>query len=313
MRGTVSEKLVPFLEPVNNAIAEMKRLNLPYEVDTTRENLEKLSQFMSESVAVALVEDRVLHRAENPISVRVYNPTPENSLPVILHYHGGGHMCGSIDLYDPICRRLAMQSGAIVIAVDYRLAPEHPYPAGIDDCQYALEHYQSVIEDMKSNGELIIVGDSAGGAICTTLAMNNQASDGVKIDKQVLIYPSVDYTMSCPSVLENGNGFLLEKEKVDWYFDQYFQNQPDDSIRRLASPMFGRFSQQLPQSLVFTAGCDPLRDEGRLYVQQLRDNQVSVCHHQLDDMIHAFMLLHDLVKDECDQVYVEIAKFIANN
>lgn len=310
MRGSVSEKLIPFLELVNTAVAEAKRLNLPYEVETTRQNLENLSQFLNVKPEVSLVDDRVLQVENREIPVRVYNPSPDKALPVMIHYHGGGHMCGSIALYDPICRQLATSCQVIVIAVDYRLAPEYPYPAGIDDCELALANYHQVIGDMIFTDEVIIAGDSAGGAICTTLARNSLANPKLKIDKQVLIYPSIDYTMSAKSVEENGNGFLLEKEKVVWYFNEYFQNADTVEVRNVASPLFGQFSAELPKTLIFSAGCDPLRDEVFQYENKLKNAGASVEHIHLEGMIHAFMLLQDLVLEDCNSVYEQIGKFI---
>lgn len=310
MRGNVSEKLTAFLAQVNIAIAEAKRLNLPYQVETTRQNLENLSQFLTERVPVSFVEDRELVSGNRKIPVRVYNPQPTELLPVVIHYHGGGHMCGSLELYDPICRKLATSCQAIVIAVDYRLAPEHPYPAGIEDCEYVLANYRQLLEGMLFNDEVIIAGDSAGGAICSTLARNSLTNLSLKIDKQILIYPSVDYTMRAQSVEENGSGFLLEKEKVVWYFNEYFQPADTLALRELASPLFGEFSPELPKTLIFSAGCDPLRDEAFQYVEKLKKANVKVEHVHLDTMIHAFMLLEDLVPEECRAVYQQIAEFV---
>ena len=310
MRGNVSKKLKAFLEQVNIAIAEAKHMNLPYGVETTRQNLENLKQFMSEETDVSFIEDRVLELDNRKVPVRVYNPNLEKSLPVIIHYHGGGHMCGSIELYDPVCRKLSISSEAIVLAVDYRLAPEHPYPAGLEDSEFVLENYRHLINDMKVTGEVIIAGDSAGGAICASLARNSLTNQNLKIDKQVLIYPSLDYTMSSLSVEENGEGFLLEKAKVAWYFSQYFQHEDTWAVRKSASPLFGAISSALPKTLLFSAGCDPLRDESFQYVENLLNHDACVEHVHFESMIHAFMLLDDLVTDECRSVYQKIAEFV---
>jgi acetyl esterase/lipase len=229
-------------------------------------------------------------------------------------------MCGSVDLYDPISRKLALATHAIVICADYRLAPEHPYPAGLDDCQQVLERYQSLLTGMKYSDELYIAGDSAGGAICTSLVMNNSinevTSDLVRIDKQILVYPSVDYTMVSASIDENGQGFLLEKDKVQWYFEQYFQigRLDQDEVAQAkavkASPLLGQFSANMPTTLVITAGCDPLRDEGIAYANSLEEVGVSVEQHSFDGMTHAYMLLNDLVSDECEQTYQLIGQFV---
>ena len=163
---------------------------------------------------------------------------------------------------------------------------------------------------MRFTDEVIIAGDSAGGAVCTTLARNSLTKPELKIDKQILIYPSVDYTLSAHSVEENGSGFLLEKNKVVWYFNEYFRNADTLEIRKGASPLLGQFSSNLPKTLIISAGCDPLRDEAFEYAKKLENVQVNVQHLHFDTMINAFMLLHDLVEEECTSAYSHIRDFI---
>ncbi len=320
MRGIISPKLVPLLEQANIAIAAAKATGQGFSAELVRQGLDNLSALIGSGPSIAIVKDDSLATPSHIIPVRIYNPAPNDVLPVLLHFHGGGHMCGSVDLYDPISRKLALVTQAIVICVDYRLAPEYPYPAGLDDCQHVLEHYQSLLTEMKYSGELYIAGDSAGGAICTSLVMNNLAheetNDSVKIDKQILVYPSVDYTMASASIDENGQGFLLEKDKMHWYFQQYFQvsSLVQDEVTQTkivkASPLLGKFSANMPTTLVITAGCDPLRDEGIAYAKSLEEVGVSVEHYSFDGMTHAYMLLNDLVSDECEQTYQLIGLFV---
>ncbi|XQW85109.1 alpha/beta hydrolase [Thalassotalea piscium] len=311
MRGVISPKLEAFLEQVNKAVADAKQQGIGFSAELVRTGLNNLSALLDQKPDVAFIRDKHLTLNDHQIPVRIYHPSPTEKLPVLLHFHGGGHICGSIELYDSISRQLAQHTKCIVICADYRLAPEHPYPAGIDDCQYLLAHYKEVLEGINYSDSLYIVGDSAGGAICTTLVMNNQTSNGVKIDKQVLIYPSVDYTMRAKSVEENGQGYLLEKSKVQWYFQQYFQIESlDDPIARKASPLFGGFSNNMPETFVITCGCDPLRDEGLAYIEALNKVNVEVTHHHFADMPHAYMLLQALVAEECEQSYQLIGQFL---
>ena len=307
MRGIISDKLSGLMEQANIAAKEAQESGIEPTPGLVRDNLDKLNAFIGEGPELAFVQDNAFTTPTHTIPVRVYSPDPEKTLPVVLHYHGGGHMCGSIDLYDTISRKIAAISHCVVIAVEYRLAPEHPYPAGIEDSQYALEHYQDVLSDVSFNQQLIIVGDSAGGAICTTLASNNIGNLAVKIDKQVLIYPSVDYTMSCKSVEENGTGYLLEKEKMIWYFNHYLHQK---ELSKQASPLFMPMAESMPKTLIFTAGCDPLRDESIAYGEALIECGVKVEQHSFDGMIHAYMLLDCIVKSECDETYRLIGEFI---
>lgn len=320
MRGSVSVNLIPLLKQVNASIEQAKASGAAFEPNVIRQNLENLSAYMMPGPEVALIKNTFFTIGEHNIAVRIYHPNPAQALPVLLHFHGGGHMCGSPDLYDPISRELAIASNAIVLCIDYRLAPEHPYPCGLNDCQYLLENYQALLDGYRFNDQLYIAGDSAGGAICTSLVMNNIDQPHIKIDKQILLYPSVDYTMSCPSITENGHGFLLEEDKIRWYFQQYFNlenqhvtvdaatNAPE--LPKQASPLFAAFDRRMPKTLVITSGCDPLRDEGALYADKAKQAGVEVEHYQFDELIHAYMLLSKLIPEQYHQTYMIIKKFI---
>lgn len=307
MRGIISTKLNDFIIQANLAAAEAKKSGVMFTPSLVRGNLDKLAVFIGEGPKLAYVKEDAFVTSTHDIPVRIYSPSPDDALPVVLHFHGGGHMCGDIKLYDAISRKIAKAGHCIVIAVEYRLAPEHPYPAGIDDCQYALTHYQTLLADIHFNEQLMIAGDSAGSAICTTLASNNINNDKVIINKQILIYPSVDYTLSSPSIEENGTGYLLETSKVVWYFDHYFKH---NESRQSASPLFMPMAANMPETFIITAGCDPLRDEGQAYGDALKQLGVSVEEHTFDGMIHAYMLLDSLVKEECEQTYQLIGEFI---
>jgi acetyl esterase/lipase len=307
MRGIISPKLSDFITQVNIAAEEAKASGVTLTPNLVRGNLNKLAVFIGKGPELACVKDEVLTSSTHNIPVRIYSPAPDEALPVVMHYHGGGHMCGSIELYDAISRKISKAGHCIVIAVEYRLAPEYPYPAGIDDCQYVLENYEKVLEKIKYNQQLMIAGDSAGGAICTTIASNNLHHHTIKIDKQILIYPSVDYTMTSASVEDNGTGFLLEKSKVNWYFDNYFgQNKSKKEL----SPLYMPMDKNMPETIIFTAGCDPLRDEGILYGEALIKLGVEVEQHSFDGMIHAYMLLDSMVAQECEETYQLIGEFI---
>jgi ribosomal protein S18 acetylase RimI-like enzyme len=205
MRGVISPKLSDFITQVNVAAEEAKASGILFSPSLVRGNLDKLEVFIGQGPELAYVKGTFFDTPTHVIPVRVYSPAPDEPLPVVLHYHGGGHMCGNIELYDAISRKIAKAGHCIVIAVEYRLAPEFPYPAGIEDSQYVLEHYQQVLTEVEYNQQLMIAGDSAGGAICTTLASNNITSDKVKIDKQILVYPSVDYTLhECAAIYAGG-------------------------------------------------------------------------------------------------------------
>jgi len=307
MRGIISPKLSDFIVQVNIAAEEAKASGVKPTPNLVRGNLDKLAVFIGQGPDLAYVTDELFNTPTHNIPARVYSPAPDEALPVVMHYHGGGHMCGSIELYDAISRKIAKAGHCIVIAVEYRLAPEYPYPAGINDCQYVLENYENVLKNINFNQQLMIAGDSAGGAICTTLASDNLHHSTIKIDKQILIYPSVDYTMTSASVDENGTGFLLETSKIHWYFDNYFRK---NESKKDSSPLYMPMNKNMPKTIIFTAGCDPLRDEGIHYGEALIQLGVEVEQHSFEGMIHAYMLLDSLVATECEETYQLIGEFI---
>ncbi|GAA0297844.1 hypothetical protein GCM10009128_15780 [Psychrosphaera haliotis] len=307
MRGELAQHLNEFIDGVNQAIAKAKEDGVTATPELARENLAKLGAFVSQVPKIAYAEENYVFADQVEVPVRVYSPSPKEELPVVIYFHGGGHMCGSTELYDPMCRKIAIAAKCVVVSVDYRLSPEFPYPAGINDCEDVVRGYHQVLKDVSYGNEVIIAGDSAGGAICSTLAIRAQKDTSLKIDKQVLIYPSVDYTMSEPSVEENGTGFLLEKTRIQWYFDNYFDDYED---RKEMSPLYGEFDASMPESLVIIAGCDPLRDEGLEYAKKLKAAGVNVDVREFKNMIHAFMNIEDLVPDECRELYQLIGDFV---
>ena len=218
-------------------------------------------------------------------------------------------MAGSVPLYDPLCRQLALCSQHIVVSVEYRLAPECPYPAGLTDAYQAARHVFAVLDRRGVNyrPSLRLCGDSAGGALSATVAHRAQYDATVNIDGQVLIYPSLDYTLSQPSIQENAEGYLLHKSKILWYFDHYFQQAED---LKAVSPFFMEITPNYPATLVVTAQFDPLRDEGIAYVTKLHAAAVRAERLHFDDMIHAFMNLEKLVPKATARVYQQAAEFL---
>ena len=307
MRGTLAPHLEGFIEQVNQAIAQAKQDGVVATPQLAREKLAALGALVSQVPDIALRETRVISTATHDISVIVYSPDLSTALPVLVYFHGGGHMCGSAELYDPMCRKMALAANCVVVSVDYRLAPEHPFPAGIDDAQYAVENVSSVLEDVPHTDTIWIGGDSAGGAICTSLTARKVTNPDLAFSKQVLIYPSVDYTMNQPSIDENGEGYFLEKARINWYFDHYFASNED---RTDASPLYLPLPKAVPDTLVVIAGCDPLRDEGYAYADKCQQAGAKVTVEEFDNMIHAFMNIEDLVPQECERLFAAIGKFV---
>lgn len=306
----LAPELKEWLEHYNFLAGEWRRKGFVLTVEKAREGMATLTrQLLPEGPEVARVRDYRVVEEGRDIPVRVYNPAPDNQLPVLIYLHGGGHMTGSVTIYDPICRKIARATNRIVIAVEYRLAPEHPYPAGLNDAQAVVERHRELLDELQFvyRPQLALAGDSAGGAMAATLAHRLQDTQGTAIEAIFLIYPGLDYTLSQPSTEQLGRGFLLEKERISWYFDQYLQNGED---RYGVSPLFLRVAEGFPRTCIIAAGYCPLRDEAQRYCQKLKDSGVTTEYHLFGDMIHAFLNMEKLVPESCRRVYTLMAGFL---
>jgi acetyl esterase len=230
------------------------------------------------------------------VPVRVYRPSPDDGLPVVVYLHGGGWTIGSVDVYDPVTRMLANAAGAIVVSVDYRLAPEHPYPAPLDDCWRALEWVTKHAAEFEGDASrLAIAGDSAGGnlaAVCALMARNAN----LPLALQALVYPVTDLSNSSVSHSENAEGYLLEEQQMYWFVDCYTRGGVDIADWRV-SPLRSPDLAGVAPAVVITAEYDVLRDEGEAYARRLADAGVPVEHTRYDGMIHAFFALPGLLDD----------------
>ena len=300
-----------WLDAANELARAMREAGETRTPAVARESLDRLTRmFVTRPEEVAWVFDDRVKGNDGDVPVRIYHPQPDVALPAMVFVHGGGHVAGSVDTYDPIARRLANASGHVVVSVDYRRAPESPFPAGLDDVLAVVRGVEDLLtaRNCLHTARIALVGDSGGGALCATVAHRLQSDTAITIDSQVLIYPSLDYTLSMPSIQRLGSGFLLERERIAWYFDQYFQSGEE---RRAHSPLFMPV-ERMPRTLVLTAEYCPLRDEGEAYVQRLRAAGVDA--HLVDcaGMIHAFINLEDLVPEHCARVYAEIGRFLGS-
>jgi acetyl esterase len=258
---------------------------------------------------VARVEDRQLDTTAGPLAARVYTPVETTEpLPVVAFFHGGGWVIMGIDTHDGICRRLADASGAIVVSVEYRLAPEHRYPAALDDCfaatQWLAEHAAEVGGDPT---RLAVAGDSAGGNLAATVALRARVN-GPRLAAQLLVYPVCDAARDTDSYRDNSEGYLLTERDMAWFWDCYLgpEGDPADPF---ASPSRAADLAGLPPALVVTAEYDPLRDEGEAYARHLDGFDVPVELHRFDGMIHGFLGMEQLVPD-ADEAMARAGTFL---
>ena len=207
--------------------------------------------------------------------------------PSLLYFHGGGFALGSLDSHDAPCRWLALNAGCVVISVDYRLAPEHPFPAGVNDARAAFHAVVARAGEFGIDAARIAVGgDSAGGSLAATLTQQVRG-ETVQPCFQLLIYPTTDATLSSPSINIFASGFLLERASMVWFVNTYLLPQQDRRDPG-CSPLFGD-TQGLPPALVMTAGFDPLRDEGEAYAAKLSAAGVATQVRRYDSLVHGFL------------------------
>ncbi|QLK27334.1 alpha/beta hydrolase [Natrinema zhouii] len=235
------------------------------------------------------VEDRTIDGPRGDLSIRIYDPGTEGEdRPLLLYFHGGGWVIGNIDTHDGACRKLAADSGYPLVSVDYGLAPEHPFPEGLEDCSAALEWAADSADELDADPDRIIVaGDSAGGTLAAGLSLLVRDRGGPDIAYQLLIYPSTGDVTETDAYEENGDGYFLTKDDMAWFREHLFDREIDQG-NVYALPRLAHDLSDLPPATVITAGFDPLRDDGAAYAERLADDGVPVEYHHYDDMIHGF-------------------------
>jgi acetyl esterase len=257
-------------------------------VEGARQAILAMSQMGGEPAAVANVTNRTIPGPAGEIPVRIYTPNGTAPFPVLVYFHGGGWVIGSLDSHDGTCRDLANGSGAVVVSVDYRLAPEHKFPAGPEDAyaatKWVADNAASLGVDAKRIG---IGGDSAGGNLTAVVALMARDRGGPPLVFQVLVYPVTDAACDTRSYVDNAEGYFLTRKAMEWFWGNYLPNAADGS-NAYASPLRAASLKGLPPALVITAEFDPLRDEGEAYARRLEEAGVHVRLKRYDGMIHGF-------------------------
>ena len=230
---------------------------------------------------------RLEERDADGVPVLVYVPGTPPPLPVLVWMHGGGWVVGSAAESDALCRIMANQFGTVVVNVDYRLAPEHPYPAPLDDCMTALRWAEAHAADYGGDaGRLAVGGDSAGGNLSAAAALRAHAEGGPALRFQLLVYPVTDGELGHPSYKENGEGYLLTADTMRWFWDDYASGE--QRREPYVSPIRADDLRGLPPALVVTAEYDPLRDEGEAYGRRLEQAGVPTTVSRYDGQLHGF-------------------------
>ncbi|MEC5406501.1 alpha/beta hydrolase [Paraburkholderia sp. MPAMCS5] len=238
-------------------------------------------------VPVGSVEDAFVDGGAGPLRARIYRPNGSGPFPTVAFFHGGGFVIGDLDTHDNMCRELCRGSQAVVVSVDYRLAPEHPFPAAVDDAIAATRWVVAHAKQLGGEDVVAVAGDSAGGNLAAVVAQQ-LAALGTLLAAQFLIYPAVDNTwVGYPSIEKHGRGYFLEQETLGWFFDHYTGASMDLKDARLA-PIKASSLSGLPPAVIVTAEFDPLRDQGEAYGIELHAAGSKADMFRCEGMIHGF-------------------------
>ncbi|ASG68013.1 phosphorylase [Francisella halioticida] len=302
----------PKLQDLLTFIGKYDREGSRKDLEATRKAAASLSLYSYVKEPVENVENiKISHQDGHSIPVRVYNPNTQEKLKVIIFSHGGGFVSGTLDSFDAFCRKLALTTNRVVFAVDYRLAPEHKFPAGLNDVECVAEHVFKYYKKFEiSRKEFTLMGDSAGANLTILATYNLLQSDKAKIYNNIILYPSVDLShMPTKSLDDFESGYILTKAKTMWYSELYV---PEGLNRRSPeiSPFYIKQLENMPRTLVMTAGYDPLKDEGLLFAERLLRHNVEVQHYHFDSLVHGFINFSKLIPKEMDVLHSRVVKFL---
>jgi acetyl esterase len=259
-------------------------------VAEARRQYEARIALMAPPPQMAKVEERRIDGPGGEIRLRLYTPEGSGPFPLMMFFHGSGFVLCSLDTHDGMCRNLAAGIGCVVVSVDYRLAPEHKFPKGLDDClaatRWAADHAAELGIDP---ARIMVAGDSAGGNMAAVIALRLRDEGGPELCGQMLLYPVTDYhTPGTPSYAENADGYGLTRDTMEWFWAHYL-NSPAEAANPLASPLRARDVTGLPPAYVSSAEYDPLRDEAERYGMRLREAGVPTVITRFAGMNHGFL------------------------
>ncbi len=285
----VDPQIAPIVDAVNAAAADAPPIE-EQTVEMRRRSYRALCAVAGNGPQLDHVHDERVPGRDGDIAARIYRN--EGAQGIFVFYHGGGYTSGDLDSHDEVCRQLALESEATVVAIDYALAPEEPFPAGIEDSWAALRHIAANRVKYGGSGDakVVVGGDSAGGNISAVMALKARDA-GLDLAAQLLVYPAVRADDESVSMTENGEGYVLTRETMDWFNTQY---QPDPADVR-ASPIRSESHAGLAPALVITAEFDPLRDQGAEYATVLSAAGVPTEYTNYAGMVHIFFQLGPII------------------
>ncbi len=234
------------------------------------------------------------------VPVRFFLPFIEGDYPLLIYIHGGGFVTGNVQSYSTLCTRIANKTKHIVVSIDYRLAPEHKFPTGLEDCYSVVKHLVS--QELffgNDQNKIILMGDSAGANLASAISLLARERGEFNVDKQILLYPALynDYSENSPfpSVLENGQDYLLTKERMSNYLELYARDKEDLNNKYLA-PLLAEDLSNQPDTLVISAEYDLLRDEAKEYANRLKEAGNKSLYYEIEDVVHGFFMLSSILE-----------------
>src|SRR6516165_2773983 len=267
--------------------------------DEARAQMEATAQSRkAEPLPVNRVEERLVPGPAGDICLRLYWPKTAAPVPAIIYYHGGGHVIGSLDTHDLVARNLCAGAEAVVASVDYRMAPEHKFPAAVEDSLAALEWVHANAKKLGADsGKIGVHGDSAGANLAAVIALMARDAGSPRLRLQSLVYPVADYGLAGDSYDKYAQGYgLLTRESMVWFRNHYLRS-PTDAEDWRASPIKAPSHGSVAPAIVITAECDVLHDDGQHYAEALRRAGVPVEHKEYPGMIHGFFGMMPAVDD----------------
>jgi acetyl esterase len=292
--------LHPQIEKVLEAMAklDLKPIEAMDPIEARRQMEAMAASRKAEPLPIARVENRTIPGQAGEIPVRIYWPNGAGVRPAIVYYHGGGHVIGSLDTHDLVARNLCGGAEAVVVSVDYRMGPEHRFPAAVDDSVAALEWVCANAASLGADpGRLGVHGDSAGANLAAVVAILARDRGGPKLRLQSLVYPVADFRMGSESYTTYATGCgVLTADAMKWFRGHYLRTM-DDALDWRASPLLAPDLDGVAPAIVIAAECDVLHDEGLAYAERLKQAGVPVDYKRYAEMIHAFFGMMPAVDD----------------
>ena len=255
------------------------------------------------------VDHRSINGPTSNLPIRIYRPSEENNLPALVFFHGGGWVLNFLDIYEPALRKIAKNGNFVIIAVEYQKAPEHSYPAPLDDCyatlKWVIENAAELGIDLAAIG---VGGDSAGGNLASSVALKACSEQLISLAFQLLIYPCNDYQMNYPSATNYSQGYGLTTQAMKWFWDQYL-SKVEDREDPYAVPVKANSLRGIAPAILIAAEFDPLTDDVKNYYQKLIKDSVPAIYKEFAGQIHGFFNLSGVTED-AESLYSEIAKEI---